>query len=357
MRSLENIKRVTYSNEIIMTLIKLYNFHGKEFYYTNILKSDEEYFIKSNIEKETSYLIKFFDLNVSENRLRLIITKDSEAKTNDEKIARNLKKVIEVACNNISNFEFSETQIRNLAELIFKDVKKVGFATSKKTGGFHILDKEPTLSKADELQRLFELFRRLVIEDENEITNLISNFFIDFLNIKPLKEDNEIIGVILIYLLLFKNGFTQFKYVSFFEILYNRVTEFKTAVADANYNWDLGFSKVEPLNSFIVKILLDNYELMETLVDGYMFDKKLNKTDNIENTILKAPNIFSKEDIKRKHPTVSKSTLDRTLDRLKQEGKIKPLGQGRSAKWIKVNLENNDFDFDSASNLFTNSEE
>jgi len=46
--------------------------------------------------------------------------------------------------------------------------------------------------------------------------------------------------------------------------------------------------------------------------------------------------VFSKDDIRLKHPLISDSTINRTLKRLQQENKIRPLGKGRSAKWIKL---------------------
>jgi predicted HTH transcriptional regulator len=68
----------------------------------------------------------------------------------------------------------------------------------------------------------------------------------------------------------------------------------------------------------------------------YAFEKELNKSDNIENSILKMEEIFTKEDIRKRHPNVSDATIDRTLKRLKDEDKIRPLGKGRSSKWQRI---------------------
>ena len=68
----------------------------------------------------------------------------------------------------------------------------------------------------------------------------------------------------------------------------------------------------------------------------YMFEKELNKSNNIENSILKLDEIFTKEDLRKRHPNVSDATIDRTLKRLKDEDKIRPLGKGRSSKWQRI---------------------
>ncbi len=352
MSSLKNLQRVTYSNDMIMTLIKLYKFHGKEFYYANVLKQEEQYYTRNVIERETHFLTQILKLNVSEHRLRLIINKNSEPRTNDEKIVRNIKNVITICCENISQFEFVANQVSSLADLLYKDVKKIKFATTKKQVAHQILEDQNFKSKRDALENLFDTFKTLIIEGQNEITNLIANFYIDFINIKPFTENNDVIGLVLIYTLLFKNGFTQFKIVSFFESLYEKQQQFEHHVVEANYNWDKGYSKIEPLNNFIVSLLLENYSKIEKLVKDFEYDSKLNKSNNVENTIMKAPTIFTKEYIQTKHPTVSSMTITRTLNRLQADGKIKSLGTGRAAKWHKVNEDQEEFKIDGQLDIF-----
>ena len=51
---------------------------------------------------------------------------------------------------------------------------------------------------------------------------------------------------------------------------------------------------------------------------------------------MKLNDVFAKDEIRERHPLISDSTINRTLKRLQEEGKIRPLGKGRSAKWIKL---------------------
>lgn len=354
MSSLQNLQRVTYTNKMVMTLIELYRFHGKEFYYDNVLKPDAVYLKRNVIERDAFFLTNFFNLNVSEHRLRLIIKSDSEPKTNDEKIVRNIKSIISLSCDNYSRIEFTTYQVKSLVELLFKDVKRVPFEKNTGKEKFSLLNRSKSNStREDELDNLLDSLTALIIENENEITNLICNFYIDFINLKPFKEDNDLIGMILIYVFLFKKGFTQFKYVSFFELLFLSKDEFMKLTVEANYHWEDGYSKIEPLNNFIVELLLTNYDKMEELIKSYIFDSKLNKGNDIENTILKGKQIFTKDEIRTIHPTVSDSTITRTLNRLKDEGKLKVLGTGRSAKWHKINMDYEGFNIEDSNDLFS----
>lgn len=354
MSSLKNLQRVTYTNEMIMTLIELYKFHGKEFYYKNVLKGDAVFHQRNTILVDSFAFVSFTKINVSENRIRLIIEKESDPKTNDEKLVRNIKDIVSICIKNPQKFEHNSGQVLSLADRLYKDIKRVQFDRIKETGQKTTLDDHRDKTKRDSLDDLFDSFIIHSEDGKNEITNLICNFYIDFINIKPFREDNELIGIFLIYALLLRHGFTQLKYVSFMDVVRNNIETFERLVIEANYNWDSGFSKIEPLNNFIVSNLLKNYYKVERIISDKEVDTKLNKTDNIEYTILKSPeDIFTKEYLQQKHPSVSKSTIDRTLSRLKEEGKIKPLGTGRSAKWHKINMTNDDFSLDTQIDIFS----
>ena len=336
MGALSNISRLNYRNDAVMKLIKLYQYKGKEFYYHNILKNDREYISRQTIAKDTFFVTKLLDLNVTENRLRLIINKNSEPKTNDEKIVANIKRIFEISVSAAHEFELIPNGVLSLASRLYKDVKQVKFETQKVAVQDNLLTDYRNVSKREDIKIILDSYSDLISSNQYEIVSTVINFYIDFINIKPFKNETDITGLLLIYVLLFREQFDLNMYESFFEEIYNNYGEFKQLVVAANYNWESGFSHTEPLTDFIINILLKNYEKLEKLIRDYEYDSKLNKGDNIENTIYRVPQIFTKDDIRMKHPYVSDSTINRTLQRLRDEGKISPLGTGRSAKWMRV---------------------
>ncbi len=147
---------------------------------------------------------------------------------------------------------------------------------------------------------------------------------------------NELIALIMLYLLIFKANFKVFKFVSFFQLLNLHKATFKNVVLQANFNYEEGFSKTAPLQKFIIDLMLQGYDKIESMVHEYSFDSALNKSDNIENTIYKLPQVFTKDDIRERHPYVSESTINRTLQKLRDQDIIRPNGVGRSASWIRL---------------------
>ena len=58
--------------------------------------------------------------------------------------------------------------------------------------------------------------------------------------------------------------------------------------------------------------------------------------DTVMSAIMHLPQTFSKADVKKACPRFSESTIQRALIELRDEGKIKPNGTGRSASWTKI---------------------
>lgn len=336
MKNLANLNITPFTNEEVMKLIKLYQYKGKDFYYQNILSSDLESIIKQTVEIECYEMAKYLNLDISDNRKNLIIKKNSNPKTNDEKLLKNLKSVFQRIQADSHNFEFLTNDVMNLGKLITKGICECSFTKKAIKVQLNMIEENTYKSNRQALEELLKRCEKLINEEKHELTYIITNFYIDFINGNYFTVYNELLGVILLYLLLFKNNFQLFKYVSFTKLINMHLEEFKSCVNKANYNYEEGFSKTAPLQKLIIDMMLEGYNFVEEKVRDYSFDSNLNKSDNIENTIYKLPQIFTKLDIRARHPYTSDSTINRTLQRLRDENKIRPNGVGRSATWIRL---------------------
>ena len=162
---------------------------------------------------------------------------------------------------------------------------------------------------------------------------LYLHFFIDFYNIQPFTSENLVASYILLYQLVLKADIEAFRYVSFFEMIYGDFENFETELKNAAFNWEEGYAQTLGFIRYMMKVILKGYQRTHEIMRDYKFDKHFKKHENIENTILSMPEIFSKEEIRLIHPYVSESTINRALISLRDEGFIEPLGKGRSARW------------------------
>ncbi len=339
MNCLNNMDRITLGTDIVMNMIKIYQFKGKEFYYKEVFEADLDSISRQTIEKETIYFAKLLGINLTDQRKKLLLKKDAINKNKDELLFLNIKKTFLNLHLNVGDFEYVANQFLDLAKFIFKSVREtsIGFDNKQVTLDRNsLIPERKQVSKREDFEKLLSKYEKMLRSENYELTLLITNFYVDFLNTKPFRSDNDCLGLIILYIFLFKEGFELFRYTSFFELIYLNKAIFEQNLLQAAFNWDKGFSQTTPLHQQIIGLLLTGYHNVEEILRDYIYDIDLNKSDNIENTINKLGELFTKDDIRIKHPLVSDSTINRTLKRLRDDNQIRPLGVGRSAKWVKL---------------------
>ena len=133
----------------------------------------------------------------------------------------------------------------------------------------------------------------------------------------------------------FKSEVNAFKYVSFLNY-YDNFDDYENSLKDASFNWKEGYAQPIVFVDFILNLSLVAYKKTDELIKNYEFDRRMNKSENLENSILNMGSIFSKEELRELYPYISESTINRSLIKMKEAGVIKPIGKGRSAKWMKL---------------------
>ena len=340
MSTVLNIERFIIPNDVVVQLANIYRWTGKNAHFSEIMKTDMERIVRATVERDSYFLMKIFNLNLTEARARLIITKNSKPRLKDETTLSRIKEMLLVIQNNYKKLRHQSNDLLDLANFLFSHFHGIKF-DYEQTDKKHVLKSQAHRSKRLLLDKVNEEVESIAERGSFEKLALYLNFFIDFYNIAPFTEKNNEIALFLLYLLLLKADIEAFRYVSFFEKLHENITEFEKEVKNASFNWKEGFAQTMGFIRFMLKLILDAYEKTDEIVKDYQFDANLNKSYNIENTIHKLPEIFSKDEIRILHPFVSDSTINRTLIKLRNEGLIKPLGKGRSAKWVKI-ARNND---------------
>lgn len=342
MKTLKTINNVVITNDLIGKLTKVYHFKGKDFYYREILKNDYQTIVEETIEKDVYFLSQITNLDVTQHRIKLLLKNKAKARSLDEEILMQYFDMFSIIQNSENQFELLSNEITALHKKLYPISKgeNVVYSKSTKTDVLLGLVEKQNASKRQLLDSLLLEYEIQFKNNDLDVLLLSSSLYIDLINIKPYTLNNEIVSLLILYILILKNKFDVFKIVSFFELIYLEKDEWENAMLTAGFNWAQGYPQVSIIYRHILDFILMGYNKIEEIVDHYDFDSKLNKSDNIENTILKLPQIFSKEDIRLQHPYVSESTINRTLQRIRDEEKIKPLGTGRSAKWIKVEFNN-----------------
>lgn len=336
MKCLSNLDRISYPAELVMDLTSLYRFKGKDFYYEDVLKNDLTGIIRITVERDTFYAAKLLNLTITENRVRLIIRKNAIPKTKDEQVLANLKEVFSLIQEKGADIELTTNEFLHLAKKIFHNVLNIDFASEIVKYKINLLEDKKKVSKREKLADELKLYKDLLGRRTIESTQLITNLYVDLLHLDIYTSHNDFMALLIMYCLLFRERFNVFKYVSFFQLYFENKEKFHTAVISAGYDWEQGFAQTAPLNRLTIKTMLEAYQQVEAKADEYTFDKRIRKIDNVEATILKLGEVFTKEQIKNVHPQFSESTINRALTNLKNQNKIRSNGTGRSATWVRL---------------------
>lgn len=164
---------------------------------------------------------------------------------------------------------------------------------------------------------------------------LIPCFILDFLCIHPFADGNGRISRLLSLLLLYKNGFDAGKYISFEEQINKHKDLYYEALRLSSDNWDIGNNDYIPfIKNFILALLLCYKELDSRF--ALLNERKINKKQRIEATVLNSLLPISKSEIAFILPDVSPTTIEAVLSLMVKTGAIKKTGAGHNTKYIKV---------------------
>lgn len=336
MKALENIDRFQLDNKKLMLLIDIYEEKGREYYYNALFKKDQDSLLKRVYREDMFYLGLLLEIDFTESKLKQWSKKDFVSRTKEEALFNNYKKAIKAIHKNGRDFELFHSNFDELANLLSKGTNKIKYADSDQS---LVIDKpnlfsqqKPKERKIIKLDQLVNTFNEEAKRKNHEYLTLVINFYIDFINMNFFTALNEEMGLIMFFGLIQKH-FQVFRYVSFFKHLFHKKVKFYQGVSEANYNWDEGYSRFDFLYTAVIELMKESYDELKGLAHKYSFERTLIKTDDVEGSILKGNVIFSKADVRKNNPHVSDSTINRTLKRMQDEGTVRCLGTGRSAKW------------------------
>ncbi len=339
MYCLKNIDAAKIPNDIIYKYLELYKFIGRNQDMVKIVDKDFKTLVRQTIRTDAYFLSKHLNLSLKDVRLRRILEKGVQAQTKDERLLKHIKEALEKIHQETETFELTDRELLDLLQFLGDGVEppaKLQYAKSDTGDAPASLLSSGQKTKREALEKLIAKYKEMLGKERFEDGFLAINFYIDFVNLKPFRALNETIGLIVLYILLITRGYAGFHLSSFFEKLFKRGETFQKHRTDASHNWSEGLSDTIGIHRFIVNIALETYKDVHEMLRNYTFDQELNKSDYVESTIQRLDEVFTKEDIRRAHPTISDSTIDRTLRRLRDDKKIRPLGKGRSAKWMKL---------------------
>ncbi|MDY0023386.1 MAG: hypothetical protein RBR66_00500 [Candidatus Izemoplasmatales bacterium] len=343
MRCLDRIKVNLVTHEVFNNTTNLYYEMGKNQFYDEIFEKNIENIKNDIASKNAEYFFKIFfygDFQIRESRFRTLLLDSSVANNKAEQLYKNLISIFrKIHVENVDAFNLDLGEINDLFLLLFNDVLTRDKLKYRKFGKKQGLFMSETKSMREELEKYLDEVNKVAKEKSIEPIFLYLNFMIDFITMEVFDMPyNESLGVLIFYTLMVENHFKAANYLSFFQKMNLYKPDYQDIFNRISIQSKQGLPDLMPLMNFFINIFNSFYIELQSVSRDYIYDQEIgiNKTDYVENTIHKLPDVFSKEDIRKHHAGISDSTINRTLKRLSDENIIRAVGVGRSAKWVKI---------------------
>jgi Fic family protein len=193
----------------------------------------------------------------------------------------------------------------------------------------------PPFLTPDAVDSICNEYEKAIKEDFIEPLLIIPIFILDFLCIHPFNDGNGRMSRLLTLLLLYKNDFFIGKYISIEKMIEKTKDNYYSSLKNSSTNWHENKNDVMPFVKYFLQIIIACYRDFEEKV-LIIEDRELNKTKQVESLINSHYGKLTKNEIAKMIPDVSVKLIERTLNNLLKENKIKKLGSGKNTFYVKV---------------------
>ena len=293
---------------------------------------------------------------ISSNAIEGIVTTDERIKdllngsvspiNHNENEILGYKDVIDLIHHNYDEYDFTEEQILAFHQLLLS-YERPSYAGKYKTSDNVILEIskngtrsirfKPTPAKETQASMEQMILAFMDARDDSNINQLllIPCVILDFLSIHPFSDGNGRMSRLLSLLLLYKNGFSIGRYISFENQINLNKKEYYQSLKLSSENWSNSANDYYPfINHFLVTLIRCYNELDKRV--SILSSKVTNKKERIKITIEKSLVPLSRKELMELWPDIAVDTIKKVLIELQNEGTIQKIGNFKNAKYKRL---------------------
>jgi Fic family protein len=183
---------------------------------------------------------------------------------------------------------------------------------------------------------LIDRYHQAAATGEHHPVLLTGLFILDLLVIHPFEDGNGRVARLLTNAMLTDHGYTVGRYVSIEQAVAESADAYYQALLESTHGWHEGAADPWPWLRYFTSVLADAYSMFADRAASAKTPGT--KQQRIREHILcHAPVTFRLADIRTAVPGISDQTIRLVLEQLKNEGKVRSDGTGRSATWTRTN--------------------
>jgi Fic family protein len=182
---------------------------------------------------------------------------------------------------------------------------------------------------------LIERYEQATAAGEHHPVLLSGLFILDFLVIHPFEDGNGRVARLLTGAILNEHGYTVGRYVSLEQAVAESSDAYYQALLASTHGWHEGTADPWPWLGYFASVIAGAYAVFADRAAAAQTPGT--KQQRVREHILQyAPATFRLADIRTAVPGVSDQTIRLVLEQLRNEGRIRADGTGRSATWTRT---------------------
>jgi Fic family protein len=203
-------------------------------------------------------------------------------------------------------------------------------------GRVEVIYKPVSAAKTPEaMEQLSLSYRHSIDQLKYPSLYAIACLVLDFLCVHPFRDGNGRVSRLLTLLALYQHGFTVGKYISIERIVEQSKETYYETLNKSSQNWNEAKHDVLPWFNYFLGTMVAAYKEFEERASNASPARGA-KTGIVESVINRQLGEFRISDIEQECPNVSRVMIKKVLSQMSDAKKIKCLGKGKSAKWIRM---------------------
>lgn len=183
------------------------------------------------------------------------------------------------------------------------------------------------------IEKICDSYKKEIDRGEINPLILIPSFIHDFLCIHPFNDGNGRMSRLLTTLLLYKEGYMVGRYVSLEEKIEKTKINYYESLGNSGHGWVNSDEDKTYFIKYMLGIITSAYRDFEDRVD--IFDSNQSAFDLVKKAVDNQLGKFTKSDIMKLTPSISKSSVENSLRDLLDSGVIERHGKGRGTFYVK----------------------
>jgi len=283
-------------------------------------------------------------VTVEKSRIKALILGKPLLRDRDEEEVRGYRDALQLIHSRATKLPVSEKTIRDLHRLARGKIWDAGKYKEKDSdiierfadGGERIRFKTvPAACTPDAMSKLIAFWKDCLRERTVQPLIALAAFNLDFLCVHPFRDGNGRVSRLLLLLQCYHLGFEVGRYISLERLIEQNKDRYYETLEQSSKRWHDGKHDPWPYIGYLLFILKAAYREFEERV-GQIASPRGAKTELVSAAIARQQGEFRVADLQKACPGVSVDLIRRVLKNLRAERKVKCLGRGQNAQWVKA---------------------